>query len=706
MLHGKISKYKIIYFSSIILFLISVQALAKDTLFQKAENLYLSSFETQENKSISQSRKEKTLTIEPPTLLDQRAAVFNLFNNAESNIGDQVQLDPIFLKKMEIFLGGEKLDNHLFNIIQHTNTITGEANLVNILIHPTTNVELLKTRQAITKELLDNQELQNELHNVLTEIKETEPLFLSYFVKENKLNEELFKKIYFPSLFKKLNKSSLALEIKTRFNHALLSLNTLSSPAIFACAAAQYKYMNAKKSGNPISVIKALQEGFKSTWQFFSFKQKTYKNKSITQVVQEQAILHGPHWQNNQNAVQAMMPQTFGDLSYILDHINTLDKSALPMSPALIKATIFGYGGLIAGITCFNGYKSWEEIKLKKDVANHLQTQLISVSRYMNAFNKLLNLTEQHPLLKQLIENQNLSFMHDKELIDLLNQLNSNTFQGEASFFSMTGKVLAAHTSMKELKDKFIPIMNIVGTIDAHLSIAKLYQAHQQMPARYNFVEFINAHKPIIKAVNFWNPFINPNVVVSNSIELGHQKPNNIILTGPNTGGKSTVIKGLIFNILLAQSFGIAPAERLTITPFTSINCYLNITDDITAGTSLFQAEVLRAKTLIENIRNLKAGQFSFTIMDEVFSGTSPKEGEDAALRYAEQLGNFENSICSIATHFGRLTELEKKTSSYKNYQVKVFKNELGKWVRPFRLEEGKSTLNIAMELLEAEGIF
>ena len=50
--------------------------------------------------------------------------------------------------------------------------------------------------------------------------------------------------------------------------------------------------------------------------------------------------------------------------------------------------------------------------------------------------------------------------------------------------------------------------------------------------------------------------------------------------------------------------------------------------------------------------------------------------------------------------------EAFEETEQFKNYQVKVWKDENNNWVRPFKLEEGKSTINIAMDLLEEAGIF
>ena len=62
-------------------------------------------------------------------------------------------------------------------------------------------------------------------------------------------------------------------------------------------------------------------------------------------------------------------------------------------------------------------------------------------------------------------------------------------------------------------------------------------------------------------------------------------------------------------------------------TPFAAFNCYLNVTDDLSAGLSLFKAELKRAKELLQTIRGLPTNRFSFTLIDELFSGTSPQEG-------------------------------------------------------------------------------
>src|SRR5205085_7460886 len=184
-----------------------------------------------------------------------------------------------------------------------------------------------------------------------------------------------------------------------------------------------------------------------------------------------------------------------------------------------------------------------------------------------------------------------------------LGMLDTKTFAGKPSFLSIIGRVLAAYELMKQVKDELAPVYAAAGELDMYVALAKLYNSHEDKQARYCMVNFVeNSATPIIDAHNFWNPFINPDTVVTNDATFNASCPNSI-LTGPNTGGKSTVIKGIMFNVLMAQIFGIAPSESLTITPFTKLNCFMNISDDIGIGASLFKSEVTRAKKLLEIVQ-------------------------------------------------------------------------------------------------------
>jgi DNA mismatch repair protein MutS len=221
----------------------------------------------------------------------------------------------------------------------------------------------------------------------------------------------------------------------------------------------------------------------------------------------------------------------------------------------------------------------------------------------------------------------------------------------------------------------------------------------------YSFAEYTeHAAAPALSATDIWHPLVGAQKSVTNSIELGGDKPTNIIITGPNAGGKSTFLKGLTLNVLFAQSLGIVPAKKFVVTPFAKINTYMNIADDTAGGNSLFKSEVLRAQSLMNTVKNLPADQCAFSVMDEMFSGTSPKEGEAASYAVSQELGSLPNNMLLLATHFQKLTGLEENTGNFTNYQVRVVQHENGTFSYPFKLELGKADQNVAIQILQQQG--
>ena len=275
--------------------------------------------------------------------------------------------------------------------------------------------------------------------------------------------------------------------------------------------------------------------------------------------------------------------------------------------------------------------------------------------------------------------------------------------------FSLVGRVLATFRLMHEQKDQLSQAFIALGEVDAYLSIARLFKEGGGRPNGWCFAEFVsNTEEPSIELENFWNPFLDPEVAIANSITFGiNGNPRTLIITGPNAGGKSTIMmKGVPLCLLLAQSFGIAPATKARFTPFAKIMTYLNITDDIAAGNSHFKAGVLRAQKIVEMAKGLKAGEFAFVAVDEVFNGTTYKEGQAAAYSLIEYLGKHPQILCATATHFPLISRLEAETSGalFKNYKVSVLYDDKGHIVYPFKLEEGISHQNVALDILKEEG--
>jgi DNA mismatch repair protein MutS len=181
----------------------------------------------------------------------------------------------------------------------------------------------------------------------------------------------------------------------------------------------------------------------------------------------------------------------------------------------------------------------------------------------------------------------------------------------------------------------------------------------------------------------------------------------NIILTGPNAGGKSTFLTGVTNTLLLAHVMGIGPANTIVLTPFNKINTYIDIADDIAAGKSLFMAEVDRAQKHIKILKELQPNEFSFTIFDEPFSGTNPIEGAAAEYSILEAIADYTNSFTIVATHYPTVMLLEERASDkgFANYKVYITRQPTTRKLNyTYKIVPGRSTQAIAIDILEEQG--
>jgi DNA mismatch repair protein MutS len=362
-----------------------------------------------------------------------------------------------------------------------------------------------------------------------------------------------------------------------------------------------------------------------------------------------------------------------------------------------IHGAVLAYAAFVAAVTANN-------------IRNTMHSKMNSVATLSSAC-QIMGLTiSNHQTFKALFPAYNaLSNVVDaktEQSQELLALLTTDTFKADPSFFARQGRVIAAFNLMRDVQDSFIGTLMTVGQLDAYLSAAKLYKKYARNPrVHYCFVQYEKADKPHLALTKFWHPALNPSMAVANNIELGAANgARDTVITGPNAGGKSTALKSITLCVLLAQCLGIAPASAMTLTPFTKINTYMNIAD-ATGTASLFQAEMQRTSKLLAQIKALKPTEFALVIMDEIFTGTTYKEGQAGAYGVAKKLAGYDNAITLFATHFKVLTELEQATNGVvNNHKVTVFKNADGSFTFPYRLEPGITDQAIALELLAQEG--
>lgn len=165
----------------------------------------------------------------------------------------------------------------------------------------------------------------------------------------------------------------------------------------------------------------------------------------------------------------------------------------------------------------------------------------------------------------------------------------------------------------------------------------------------------------------------------------------NCVITGPNAAGKSTFIKGLVVNVLLSQTFGIACAQQFIITPFYHINTQINI-PDVKGKDSLFEAEMNRCKSNLDILTNLSIDKKCLFVMDEIFNSTNVVEGVAGSFAILDKMGQYSNSCNVVTTHYIYLTKLIRYIS---------LKMESVDYTFDYKLRTGISKQYLAIEMLK-----
>jgi len=184
--------------------------------------------------------------------------------------------------------------------------------------------------------------------------------------------------------------------------------------------------------------------------------------------------------------------------------------------------------------------------------------------------------------------------------------------------------------------------------------------------------------------------------VTRNTVDLNK----NIILSGPNRSGKTTVLKTTVLNLIFSQQVGCGFYTSARICPYSHIHSYLNIPD--TSGRdSLFQAESRRCKEILDTIKKAPTGSRHFCIFDELYSGTNPDEASKAGHAFLKYLNEFTHVDFMLTTHYVKICKKFVKSERVENY--KMYVRALGQdgYDYTYRMVRGISKIKGAAQVMK-----
>lgn len=185
-----------------------------------------------------------------------------------------------------------------------------------------------------------------------------------------------------------------------------------------------------------------------------------------------------------------------------------------------------------------------------------------------------------------------------------------------------------------------------------------------------------------------------PNTTVPNDCFMEKDNSSFHVITGPNMGGKSTFIRQVAINIILAQIGCFCCAEMVEIPVFTSLVTRVGASDTQAKGLSTWMSELLEVSSMLES-----ATGRTFLVIDELGRGTSTSEGIGMTRAVAEDIIDRLDSYCLFATHFFELVKLEDDRAQVKNYHAEAEVKD-GTVEMSYRIKHGYTDKSLGVHIL------
>ena len=200
------------------------------------------------------------------------------------------------------------------------------------------------------------------------------------------------------------------------------------------------------------------------------------------------------------------------------------------------------------------------------------------------------------------------------------------------------------------------------------------------------------------KALEIGHPFIESGKRVTNDLEFDGFKL--VILTGSNMAGKSTFLRSLGVNIILAK-LGLPVCAKALIMSQMQLLTSMKPQDSLNDNQSYFQAEIERLRIVVDQ---LDKERFSFILLDEILRGTNSEDKRNGSVGFLEKIHS-RNLMGLIATHDIEIAELTaKKPTVYSNKYFESFQKD-GDLVFDYVLRDGVCHTPNATQLMKQKGI-
>ncbi|MGZ4733787.1 MAG: MutS-related protein [Terriglobales bacterium] len=236
--------------------------------------------------------------------------------------------------------------------------------------------------------------------------------------------------------------------------------------------------------------------------------------------------------------------------------------------------------------------------------------------------------------------------------------------------------------------------VNAIGEIEALLSFATYSYEHPEDP----FPEFVEGDA-FFDGIEIGHPLVPSATCIRNDVGVGGDT-RALLVSGSNMSGKSTLLRSVGINVVLAMAGAPVRARSLRLTPLC-LGASIRINDSLQEGSSRFYAEITRLRKIFDLAGGQPALMF---LLDELLQGTNSKDrriGAEGVVRALVERG----AIGLISTHDLALTEIGGLPEGHLHNVHFQDEFENGKMQFDYRLREGVVTKSNGLELMRSIGL-
>ncbi len=368
------------------------------------------------------------------------------------------------------------------------------------------------------------------------------------------------------------------------------------------------------------------------------------------------------------------------------------------MLAAFVASILFMFVNLTWGIIALIGvvcYQMFMYFKIRKEIEAYI-TSLAYMIRLNEIADKVQKLKipvcerefrEIRSHLHNLSKSKRGSFW---VFHDVKNGSNGNPLDAVLVYVTMIFHVdlIFFNKMLGEMRDKIADIdalAGILGYLETAVCVS-LYRA--SLEGQYCLPEFEGGELFLEEG---YHPMIAE--PVKNSIHA----PRSVLLTGSNASGKSTFLKMVALNVLLAQTVYTVCGDCYK-APMFRLYSSMSLKDDLESGESYYIVEIKAIKRIMEQA--VQSSQKVICFVDEVLRGTNTTERIAASSQILKSFAKNE-VLCFAATHDLELTELLKNDFDNYHFEEEVSENDI---LFNYMLRPGKARTKNAIRLLQLMG--